>query len=70
MDMRAELKAVLEEFFDCHPQHAKNSVRRKRTAPAICDNVVDLSQDDIDAFVVRPRSARTGAGTLHISPQN
>lgn len=71
LDMRGELKAVLEEFFDCHPQHAKSMRRSKKRSVHTAAEIVDLSQDDIDAFVRRsPCARRTGAGTFLSHPQN
>ncbi len=73
LDMRAELKAVLEEFFDCHPQHARVE-RRSRRRTVHTEETMDLSQEDIDAFARPSRpslGARgTGAGTILSHSQN
>jgi hypothetical protein len=69
LDMRAELKAVLEEFFDSHPHHAKTARRSKKRSAPSGETVVDLSQEDVDEFA-RPSTGarRTGAGTFFSHP--
>ena len=48
--MRAELKAVLEAFFDSHQDHAKSGLQLNKSVRPLFDDLVDLSQEDIDAF--------------------
>ena len=68
LDMRAELKAVLEEFFDSHPQHAKFVRRLQRKSAPTGDTIVDLTEEEINAFA-RPGARRSAAGTFLSHPQ-
>jgi hypothetical protein len=45
--MRAEPKAVLEAFFE---DHAKSGLQLNKSVRPLFDDLVDLSQEDIDAF--------------------
>jgi hypothetical protein len=63
LDMRAELKAVLEEFFDSHPQiphHAKTARRSKKRSAPSGETVMDLSQEDVDEFAPKLRARVPG----------
>ena len=67
LDMRKELKAVLEAFFDRHPQHAKHVSRPMKTEPAHAGETGKLTQADIEAFSAPIASP---AGQCQINSQN
>ncbi len=58
-DMRKELKAVLEAFFDRHPQHAKHTNRPMKRAVAHAGETGKLTQAEIEEFAA-PNSSAAG----------
>ena len=56
-DMRKELKAVLEAFFDRHPQHAKPTNRPMKRAVVHAGETAKLTQAEIEEFAAPTTSA-------------
>lgn len=56
-DMRKELKAVLEAFFDRHPHHAKPTNRPMKRAVVQAGETGELTQAEIEEFAAPTTSA-------------
>jgi hypothetical protein len=55
--MRKELNAVLEAFFDRHPQHAKHTNKPMKRAVAHAGETGTLTQAEIEEFSAPTTSA-------------